>query len=73
MNRQAKTCDAVEERLQSANKAFWKDIMIYKSKDVPWRVHNHRLVDTCVRFSFGSENWAWTQLTLENLKDEKRK
>ena len=24
--KQGKTCDAVEERMQSANKAFWKDI-----------------------------------------------
>ena len=38
MNRQGKTCDAVEERMQSANKAFWKGIMIHKSKDVPWRI-----------------------------------
>ena len=38
MSRQGKTCDAVEERMQSANKAFSKDILIYKSKDVPWKV-----------------------------------
>ena len=30
MNRQGKTCDAVEERMQSANKAFWKDIIIFQ-------------------------------------------
>ena len=35
MNRHGKTCDAVEERMQSANEALWKDIMIFKSKDVP--------------------------------------
>ena len=52
MNRQGKTCDAVEERMQSANKAFWEDIMIYKSEDVPWRVKCQRLVEPCVcRFS----------------------
>ena len=28
MNRQGKTCDAVEERMQSASKALWKDIVI---------------------------------------------
>ena len=38
MNRQGKMCDAVEERMQSANKEFWKDIKIYKNKDVPWRI-----------------------------------
>ena len=37
MNRQGKTCEVVEERVQSDNKAFW-NIMIYKSKDVLWRV-----------------------------------
>ena len=31
-NRQRKTCDAVEERMRSANKAFWKDIVIYIQK-----------------------------------------
>ena len=35
MNRQRKRCDAVGERIQSANKAFWKDIKIYRSKDIP--------------------------------------
>ena len=37
MNRQEKTCGTVEERMQSANKASWKDIKIYTSKDVPRR------------------------------------
>ena len=45
MSRQEKTCDAVEERMQSANKASWKDIKIYRSKDVPWRFKCQRLVD----------------------------
>ena len=35
--------DAIEERMQSANKAFWKDILIFKSKDVPWKVKCQRL------------------------------
>ena len=67
MNRQGKTCDAVEERMQSANKAFWKDIMMFKNKDVPSRVKCQRLVDHVYAvFSFGSENCSWTQQTLEN-------
>ena len=37
MNRQGKTCDAVEERMQSANEVFGKDIKMCKSKDVLWR------------------------------------
>ena len=35
LNRQGKTHDAMEVRMQSANKAFWKDFLMYKSKDVP--------------------------------------
>ena len=66
MNRQGETCDAVEERMQSANKAFWKDIMMFKSKDVPSRVKCQRLVDHMYAiFSFGSETCSWTQQTLE--------
>ena len=45
MKRQEKTFDAIEERMQSANKAFWKDILVYRSKDVPWRIKCRRLVD----------------------------
>ena len=57
MNHQGKTCDAVEERMQSANKAFWKDSVIYKSKDVPWKVKCRCLVDHVhVVFAFGSDN-----------------
>ena len=37
MNRQGKTHDAIEERMQSAKKAFWKDILKNKSKDVRGR------------------------------------
>ena len=47
MNRQGKTCDAVEERMQSASKAFGKDIMTYKSKDVPWRINVNAWWTTC--------------------------
>ena len=69
MNRQGKTHDAVEERMPSANKAFWKDIEIYKGKDVPWRIKCQRLVDHVYAvFSFGSETWSWTQQTLKNQK-----
>ena len=48
MNRQGKTCDAAEERVQPANKAFWKDIMIYKSKDVPLKVKMSASSGPCV-------------------------
>ena len=72
MNRQGKTCDAVEERMQSASEAFWKDIMTYKSKDVPWKVKRQRLVDNVhAVFTFGSENSSWRQQTMEKSKDGK--
>ena len=54
MIRQGKSDDAIEERMQSANKAFWKDILISKSKDVPWKVKCRRLVDHFYAvFAFG--------------------
>ena len=69
MNRQGKTHDAIEERMQWANKAFGKDILIYTSKDVPWKVKCQRLVDhVCAVFAFGSENCSWTIQTMENIK-----
>ena len=76
MNRQKKTYDAVEELMQSANKNFWEDIFIYKSKDVSWKIKCQRLVDhVCAVFVFGSENWSWTIQTLERIKgwETKRK
>ena len=73
MNRQGNTCDAVEERMQSADKAFWKDTMRCKSKDVPWRITCQRLVDHVYAvFSLGSEKWSWTQQTLDKIKGGKQ-
>ena len=61
MNRQGTTLDAIEERMQSANKANWRDILVYRSKDVPWRIKCRRLVDHVYSvFSFGSEVWSLT-------------
>ena len=55
--------------MQSANKAFWKDILIYNSKDVPWKIKCQRLVDhVCAIFASGSENWSWIIQTLEKIK-----
>ena len=59
MNRQGKMCDAVEEQMQSANKAFWKDLLIFNSQDVPWKIKCQRLVDHVYAvFTFGSESWT---------------
>ena len=30
--------------MQSAKKAFWNDILVYKSTDVPWKIKCQRLV-----------------------------
>ena len=69
MNRQGKTCDAVGERIRSANEAFWKDIKIHRNKDIPRRIKCQRLVDHVFPFSsFGGETWMWTQQTLKNSK-----
>ena len=45
MNRQGKTHECLEERMQSANKAWWRDGKIYRSKDVPWRVKCGEMVE----------------------------
>ena len=51
MNRQGKICEAVEDRMQTANKALWKDIKIYQSKDVPWRKNVNDWWIACTPFS----------------------
>ena len=39
------------------------------SKDVPWRVKCKRMVEDLYSiFSFGSEDWSWTQKTLDRIK-----
>ena len=69
MTRQGKSQDAIEERMQSAKKTFWKDVLIYESTDVPWKVRCQRLADHVYAvFAFGSENWSWTVLTLDKIK-----
>ena len=69
MNRQGTTLDAIEERMQSANKANWRDILVYRSKDVPWRIKCRRLVDHVYSvFSFGSEIWSLTIQTMDSTK-----
>ena len=45
MNRQGKSHDAIEERMQSSIKAFTKDILIFRSKDALWKVKRRRLAD----------------------------
>ena len=69
MNRQLESHDAIEERVQSANKAFWKNILIFKSKDVPWKVKCQRLVGHVhAVFGTGGENRSWTIQIFERIK-----
>ena len=69
-NWQGKADEGIEERMQSANKAWWKDVKTYRSKDVPWRVKCRRMAEHVYSvFCSGSEKWSWTQKTLkQNLK-----
>ena len=66
LNRQGKTYDAVEERMQSANRAFWKNILINKSIDVPWKIVSKtggpRLCSLCL--------WEW-KLVVDHTNDGK--
>ena len=45
LSRQGKAHEGIEERMQSANRACWRDVKIYRSKDVPWRVKGRRMVE----------------------------
>ena len=61
LNRQGKTHEGIEERMQSANKDWWRDAKIYRSNDVSWRVKCSRMVEHLYSvFCFGGENWSWT-------------
>ena len=31
--------------MQSANKAWWRDVKVCRSKDVPWRIKSRRMVE----------------------------
>ena len=70
MNRHVKTLDVTEERMQSANKVYWRDIQVFRSKDVPWRIKCGRLVDHVYSvFSLGSENSSWTVQTMDKKQE----
>ena len=54
--------------MQNANKAWWRDVKIYRSKDVPWRVKCRRMMEHVYSvFCFGSENWSWSRATLDRI------
>ena len=44
-NQAGRTHDSLEERMQSANKVWWRIVKIHRSKVVPWRVKCRRMCD----------------------------
>ena len=44
-HREGKIQDSLEERMQGANEAWWRDVKICRCKDVQWRVKCRRMVD----------------------------
>ena len=68
-NQAGRTQDSLEERMQSANKAWWRDVKIYRSKDVPWRVKCMVMLEHVYSvFCFGSESWSWSRAILDRMK-----
>ena len=37
INQAGRMQDSLDEKMQNANKVWWRDVKIYRSKDVPWR------------------------------------
>ena len=74
VNRQGKAHEGIEERMQSANEAWWKDVKIHRSKDVPWRVKCRRMVEHVYSvFCLEVKNWSWTQKTLDRIRGSETK
>ena len=66
--------DSLEERKQSAYKAWWRDVNIYRSTDVPWRVKCRRVVEQVYSvFCSCSENGCWSQAVMDRIEDVRRK
>ena len=40
----------LEEMMQNAHKAWWRDVKIHRSEDVPWRVKCRRMVEHILGF-----------------------
>ena len=71
MNRQGKTHEGIEERMQIRKQGLVERCEIYKSKDVRCRVKCKRMVEhvySVFFFFFGSENWSWTKKTFNRIK-----
>ena len=54
---------------QAANKAWWRDAKIYRSKDVSWRERCRRMVEhVCNVFCLGNENWSGSRATMDRIR-----
>ena len=61
--------EGLEERVQKAHKAWWKDAQIYRSKNVLGSVKCSRVVEhVCSVFIFGCARWSWSQWTMHDKK-----
>ena len=61
--------DSLDETMWSANKACWRDVKFYRSKDVPWRVKCRKMVEQVdSACCFGSESWSWSGAILDRLQ-----
>ena len=66
--------DSLDERMQSANKASWRDVKIYRSKDVSWRIKCRRVVvQVCSVLCLGSDNWSRRSAIMDRVKGWKTK
>ena len=53
MNRQRKTRDTIQFRLQSVKKGCRRDIQVYRSEDLSWRIKCRRLMEHMYSFLLG--------------------
>ena len=54
--------------MQHANKAWSRNVNIYRRKDVTWRMKCRSMVDRVhSAFCFGSEHSSWNQAVLDGI------
>ena len=55
--------------MEAANKAWWRDTKIYRSKDVSWRERCRRMVEhVCNVYCLGNENWCGSRATMDRIR-----
>ena len=61
--------ESLEERMQDANKGWWRDVTIHQGKDVPWRIKCRRVVEQVYSvFCLGNESWPWSRVTWDRIE-----